>query len=73
MKSCCFHYHEDFLSDLEKLTEYSALAVSVVLSNSCVCPLPRIKISLFLLLACTDELISTPNLMAFLPQSKFEI
>ena len=32
-----------------------------------------IKISLFLLLACTDELISTPKIMTFLPQSKFGI
>ena len=53
--------------------EYSASAVSVVISNSCVCYLPRIKISLFLLLACTDELISTPKIMTFLPLSKFGI
>ena len=46
---------------------------SVVLSNPCLRRLPRIKISLFLLLACTDELISTAKIMSFLPQSKFEI
>ena len=77
IKSCYFHYNEDlnkfFFSDCEKLIEYSASAASVVLSDPCVCPLPRIKIYLFLLSACTDELISTPKLITFLPQSKFRI
>ena len=50
-----------------------ASAVSEVLSNPFVCPLPRIKIFLFLLLACKDELMSTPKIMTFLPQSKFGI
>ena len=50
-----------------KLLEYSASAVSVVLSNPFVSPLSRIKISL--LLAYTDELVSTPKIMTFLQQS----
>ena len=53
--------------------EYSASTVSVVLSYPCVSPLLRIKTSLFSLLAYTDELIPTPKIMAFLPQSKFAI
>ena len=56
-----------------KLIEYSASAVGVVISNSCFCPLRRTKISLFLLFVCTDELILTPKIIAFLPQSKFGI
>ena len=44
MKNCYFHY-------LEKLIEHFATAVSEVLSNPFVCPLPKIKLSLFLLFA----------------------
>ena len=36
-----------FFCDLEKLIENSAFAVNIVLSNPCVGPLLRIKISLF--------------------------
>ena len=38
-----------------------------------VVPLPRIKISLFLLSVCTNGLISTPKITAFLSQAKFGI
>ena len=76
-KNCYFHYNEKlnkiFLSDLAKLIEYSAFAVNEVLPNSCVHPLTRIEISLFLLLACTDELISATKIIAFFSQSKFGI
>ena len=41
-------------------------AVNVVSSNPWVGPLPRVRISLFLLSTCTDELISTPKIMIFL-------
>ena len=47
--------------------EYSVSGVNVVLSNPCVGPLPRFKIYLFLLSICTDELMSTPKLIASLP------
>ena len=49
-----------------KLIEYLASGVNVVSSNACVGPSPRIKISLFLLSTCTDELISAPTVMTFL-------
>ena len=35
--------------------------------DPCVCPSPRVKISLFLLSICTDELISAPKTMTFFP------
>ena len=58
---------QNFLFDLEKLIENWAFAVNVVSSNYCVGPKPRIKISFFLLSICTDELMSTPKTMTFLP------
>ena len=42
----------------------------MVSSNSCVGPLPRTKIAFLLLSICTDELLSTPKIIVFLPQSK---
>ena len=51
-----------------KLIEYFFSAFNVVSSNPCVGPLPRIKIY-FLLSKCTEELISTPKIMQFLPNS----
>ena len=39
-----------------KLIEYWISADNVVSSNPCVGPFPRIKVSFFLLLICTDEL-----------------
>ena len=53
------------LFDLKKLIEHWASAANEVSSNPCVGPIPRIKISL--LSVCTDELISTPKIMTFLP------
>ena len=47
--------------------EYLASAVNVVLSNPCIGPIPSIKISFLLLSICTDELMSTPKIMTFLP------
>ena len=46
--------------------EYIFSALSVC-SNPCVGPLPKIKISFFLLSIFVDELISTPTIMTFLP------
>ena len=46
---------QNFLFDLEKLIEYSPSVGTVVSSNPCVGPLPRIKISLFLLSVWTYE------------------
>ena len=40
-----------------------------MLSNPCVGPLPRIKISFFLFLIFVEELISTPKMITFLPIS----
>ena len=58
---------QNFLFDLWKLIEYQASAVKVVSSNPCVRPIPKINISFFLLLICTDELMSTPKIVTFLP------
>ena len=49
---------QNFLFDLEKLTEYWPSAVNVVSSNPCDGRKPRIKIFFFLLSTSTDELIS---------------
>ena len=46
---------------LEKLIGCIASPVNVVSSNHCVGRLPSIKISLFLLSICTDEVISVPK------------
>ena len=53
--------------DLEKLIEYLASPVNVVLSNPCIGSLSRIKIYLFLLSLCTDEFIWVPKIMTYLP------
>ena len=37
------------------------------LSNRCVGPFPRIRMSFFLLSISTDELISAPNIITFFP------
>ena len=63
----------NFFNDLEKLIECSVLSVNVVPFNPCAGPLTRIKISFPLLSTCQDELISTPKVTTFLPQSKFGI
>ena len=68
-----WRFKQNFLYDLEKLIQYSATAVNVVSSKSRVGPLTRIKVSLFLLWTCTDELISTPKITIFLPPKKFGI
>ena len=44
---------------------YSFSAVYVESSKPCVGPLPRIKISFFLLSTCADEFISTPNIITY--------
>ena len=46
---------------------YLASAGNVVSSNPGLGPLPRIKMSLFLLSICTDNLISAPKIMTFIP------
>ena len=55
-----------FLLFSVKLFKYIFSADSVC-SNPCVGPLPRIKISFFLLSIFAHELISTPNITKFLP------
>ena len=57
--------------DLEKFIEYSVSAVILVSSYPCLGPLPRTKISFFLLSICSDELLSAQKIITFLPQSKF--
>ena len=42
---------------------------SVYVLNPCVGPLPKIKISFFLLSICGDEVISNPKIITFLPIS----
>ena len=49
-----------------KLNEYYFSALSVC-SNPCVGSFPRIKISFFLLSIFVNEVISTPNIITFLP------
>ena len=51
--------------------KYLASDFIVVSSNPCVGPRPITTISIFLLAICTDELFSTPKIIAFLLQSKF--
>ena len=53
------------------MIEYSGSAVNAVSSGTCVEPLPRIKISCFLLLIRTDELISATNITTFLSKLPF--
>ena len=50
-----------------KLIGYKASVVNVESSYPCVGPAPRIKISLPLLLICTDEAISAPKILTFFP------
>ena len=59
---------QNFVFFLVKLIEYIFSALSVY-SNPCVGPLPRIKMSFFLLSIFADELISTPKVFTFLPTS----
>ena len=66
------HYNENknklkqnFVFFLVKLIQYSFSTLSVC-SNPCVGPLPRIKMSFFLLSIFDDELISTPKIIIFL-------
>ena len=49
------------------IIKYSFSTGSVVSFNPCVGPLPRVKISVFLLSTCADELISAPNVITSLP------
>ena len=49
--------------------ECLASAVIVVSYNTSVGPSPRTKISFFLLPIYTEELLSTPKIATFLPQS----
>ena len=58
--------------NLEKLIEYGAPAVKEVSSIPFVESRPRTKISFYLLLICTDELIPTTKIMSFLPILPFE-
>ena len=51
---------------LTKFIACSFSAVSVVSSKPCVGPLPRIRISFYLLPIYADELISAPNIITFL-------
>ena len=55
-----------FLLFSVKLVDYIFSADSVW-SNPCVGPLPRIKISFFLLPVFVDELVSIPKITTFLP------
>ena len=50
-----------------KLIQYWVSTVDVVLLNPSVGLLPRIKISFPLLSICTDEFISAPKIITFLP------
>ena len=62
-----------YLPDLEKLIEYLASAIVEVSSSPCTTPSARTKISFTLLSIWTDELMSTPEITTFLPQSKLDV
>ena len=64
-------YTNLFLGCVIIIIGYLASAVKVVSSNLCVGLSPRIKISLFLLSICTDELISASKIMTFFPTLLF--
>ena len=57
---------------LVKLIEYIFSAVKVC-CNPCVVPLPKIKISFFLLSILVDELIPTQNFIIFWPNPHLEM
>ena len=57
----------NYLCGFVKLIGYLASVVNLVSSNHCAVSLPRIKISLFLLSICIDELLSGPKIMTFFP------
>ena len=50
------------------MIKYLASTVNVVLSKAFVGPLPRIRVSLFILLICLDGLISSAKIEKFLPK-----
>ena len=58
---------QNFLFDHENFSEYWASAINAVLSYLCIGPKARITITFLLLSICTDEFISTPKIMTFLP------
>ena len=62
-----YRLKQNFLFDLEKSIDYLTSAVNRESSNPCIGPLLRMTISLFLSPICTDELISTPKIMTYLP------
>ena len=57
---------KNFFLDLRTLKENLASAVILVSPIPCAGSSPRSKIYFFLLLACVDELLSTPKLVTFL-------
>ena len=72
MLSLSCKFKQKCLFDIEILIEYWASVVNAVSYNPSVGSIPRIKIfscnySFFLSLLCTDQLISTPKMMTFLP------
>ena len=50
------------MRNLEKLIVYIASAIIVVSFNLCLGPLPRTKISSFLISICMDELLPNPKI-----------
>ena len=58
----------DFLLSSVKLIEY-IFSPDSVRYNPCVGPLPRNKITFFLLSVFVDDFISTPKIITFLPVS----
>ena len=56
----------EFFVMLRKINRIHCFCSSVC-SNPCVGPLPKIKISFFLLSIYVDELISTQRIIIFLP------
>ena len=57
-----------FFQDCVKLIVCFASTVNVVSFDPCFDPLPKIKISLFLLSICTDKLKSALEQLAFYPK-----
>ena len=66
MNNYLLHYNANLNKILYFFSKVSALSVC---SYPCVGPLPRIKMSFFLLSIFDDELMSTPKIITFLPVS----
>ena len=73
-KNCCLHHNSDLSKTfflINGINGKLTSAVIVVSSDPCVKLSPRTKISFKSFSLCIDELLSSPKIIVFLPQSKF--